>query len=113
MPFAVRVVWQSDAVTVRIAGDLDLATAGDLALVLQRDCPGCTDIALDLRRVTFLDCAGLRVLLYARERAQREGGSVRLTRVPSRVRRVLRLAGLDDSLRPLDQREYSASNSAA
>ena len=57
-------------------------------------------LALDLAGVTFIDCAGINVLLAARRRAQLEGGSLRVLRASPRVRRVIALTHLDSVLMP-------------
>jgi anti-sigma B factor antagonist len=59
-----------------------------------------TRLALDLSGVTFIDCAGINVLLAARRRAQLEGGSLRVLRASPRVRRLFELTRLDVVLMP-------------
>jgi anti-anti-sigma factor len=54
------------------------------------------ELALDLAGVTFMDCAGLNVLLATRRRAQLEEGSVRVVRASPRVLRVISLLGLEN-----------------
>jgi uncharacterized membrane protein HdeD (DUF308 family) len=44
---------------------------------------------------TFLDCAGLNMLLATCRRAQLEGGWIRLIEVPPQVRRIISLVNLD------------------
>ena len=57
-------------------------------------------LALDLTGVTFIDCAGINVLLAARRRAQLEGGWLRVIRASPRVERVIALTRLDPVLMP-------------
>jgi anti-sigma B factor antagonist len=57
-------------------------------------------LALDLTGVTFIDCAGINVLLAARRRAHLEGGWLRVIRASPRVERVIALTGLDPVLMP-------------
>ena len=52
-------------------------------------------VALDLGDVTFMDWAGVEVLLATRRRAGLEGGWVHLVRASPCVRRMLILAGLE------------------
>jgi anti-anti-sigma factor len=52
-------------------------------------------LALDLAGVTFIDCAGVNVLLATRRRAGLEGGSVDVIAASPRVRRVISLLGLE------------------
>jgi anti-anti-sigma factor len=57
-------------------------------------------LALDLSGVTFMDCAGINVLLATRRRAQLEGGSLRVLRASRPVRRIFALTRLDPVFMP-------------
>jgi ABC-type transporter Mla MlaB component len=52
-------------------------------------------LTVDLRGVTFMECAGLTMLLATRRRAQLAGGWVRLVEVPPQARRMISLLHLD------------------
>ena len=97
-PFAVSLERASDEVIIRVHGDLDLSTAAELANAIELDCQGAARLTIDLSDLSFLDCAGLRVLLYARARAESNGGDLLLVRGRDSVQRVFRLAGLEDRL---------------
>ncbi len=57
----------------RASGELDIAAASTLNQVVECICVTAVDaLVLDLARVTFLDCAGLRVILRAEELARRQ-----------------------------------------
>lgn len=56
-----------DWTVVRVQGDLDMATAGDLAGATADASEG-NGLALDLSRVRFIDSTGLRTLLDLRSR---------------------------------------------
>ncbi|MBT2383720.1 STAS domain-containing protein [Streptomyces sp. ISL-11] len=60
------------------------------------------DIVIDLRRVTFLDASGLRLLLRARHRVNSRGGRLRLVRGVPRVSRVMRIAGVESGFTVVD-----------
>jgi anti-anti-sigma factor len=81
--------------TIRLAGELDLASAYRLRGVL-RDVGG--DMTLDLSELTFLDSSGMSVLLGAHRRFEAEGHTLRLVGMSSSVRRAVHLAGLDEVL---------------
>jgi anti-anti-sigma factor len=66
-------------------------------------------LALDLTGVTFIDCAGINVLLAVRRRAQLEGGSLRVLRASPHVRRIIALTRLDHVLMPTALRGAAAS----
>ncbi|MFF3689601.1 STAS domain-containing protein [Streptomyces sp. NPDC002187] len=86
---------------VCVQGELDIATAPHLRLVLQSCADRREDITLDLRRLDFVDASGLRPLVEAHHRARRQGNTFTIATPSPAVRRVLtltRLAGLmDDS----------------
>ncbi|MFF7452446.1 MULTISPECIES: anti-sigma factor antagonist [unclassified Streptomyces] len=76
-------------------GEIDLVTAIPLASrldVLSSD--PHPDLVLDLRGVSFIDCAGLGVLCRTRNRVGARCGRLRLVSESSGFLRVLRAAGL-------------------
>ncbi|HWH10702.1 MAG TPA: STAS domain-containing protein [Solirubrobacteraceae bacterium] len=77
---------------IELAGELDLATAGELALAIKAaSVRGAAIIVLDLRRLEFIDSSGIHVIVEAWARLR-----ARLTVVkgPPRVHRVFELCGL-------------------
>ena len=92
---------------VEICGEIDIHSAprlrDELLWVVRRHGP---QLALDLAGVTFLDCAGVNVLLATRRRARLEDGWIRVTQASPRARRTISLLGLQkafalsDSLPP-------------
>jgi anti-anti-sigma factor len=89
----------SPAVTVVVGGEIDIESGPHLrdrlCSVIWEHGP---QLALDLSGVTFLDCAGVSALVAARNVAQKQGGWLRLTSVSRRARRLIELAGLQDTL---------------
>jgi anti-sigma B factor antagonist len=81
---------------VAVAGELDLASAPALGDTLRRLDPGCEMVTLDLRALTFMDVAGLRAVVDARNMARETGR--RLQTLPPRGEgaRVLELTGTRD-----------------
>jgi anti-sigma B factor antagonist len=81
---------------VEIRGEIDIQSAprlrDELLRVIRRH---GSQLTLDLAGVTFMDCAGLNVLLATRRRAQLEEGSVRVIRASPRVLRMISLLGLE------------------
>jgi len=84
-----RIRWNDDLLVVAAAGEIDLATAGQLEQALRGRLPAAT--VLDLREVGFLGVAGLRVIESAAARARAER---RRTGVVAEARPVLRLLQL-------------------
>ncbi|MDW4904992.1 STAS domain-containing protein [Streptomyces sp. ADMS] len=87
---------------VEISGEIDLATAdflsGHLDAATSRPGP---DVLVDLRRVEFFDCSGLRALCRADARARERGGRLRLVSDTPRFHRLLRASNLLHRFPPL------------
>jgi anti-anti-sigma factor len=83
---------------VEIRGEVDIQSAAqlreELLRVVRRYGP---QLALDLTGVTFLECAGVNVLLATRRRARLDGGWVRIIRASPRARRTISLLGLRET----------------
>jgi anti-anti-sigma factor len=83
-------------VRVAVTGEIDLATVdmldGGLRPVLSE--PLTRFIDIDLAGVTFMDCAGLSVLIAARHATVRAGRQLQVTNPQPIVRRLLELSGL-------------------
>ena len=95
MELRLSVRHHGDHATIHIGGEIDLATCPHLqAIVVDLIDHGCHHLIVDLDRVSFLDCAGIRVLIDARRRVQEHGGSLRLVRPRPPVSRVLTLTGM-------------------
>ena len=80
---------------VRPSGELDLATAPTLWRALSLLLRGeHRSVVMDLSRLTFSDCAGLRPIRRALREGARVGTEVQLRDAVPAVRRVLDLTGL-------------------
>ncbi|MEU6665922.1 STAS domain-containing protein [Streptomyces sp. NPDC046727] len=83
------------ATVVSLRGEIDVLTVPALTERLDaltaRQHP---DLVLDLRPVTFIDCAGLGILCRTRNRTLARQGRLRLVTDSPRFRRVLRATGL-------------------
>ncbi|WP_345663869.1 STAS domain-containing protein [Streptomyces venetus] len=80
---------------VMLRDEIDLLTAPALRARLDLLTAGPRpDLVLDLRPVSFIDCAGLGVLCRARNRVLARRGRLRLVTDSTFLRRVLRHAGL-------------------
>jgi anti-anti-sigma factor len=86
----IRVQQVHDRATVYPHGELDVATAPRLNMALselRRD--GVRDLTVDLADVTFLDTAGLRVLLEHAGLLRARRGRLHLTHPSNAIRRLL------------------------
>ena len=68
-------------------GELDMATAGDLAELLREAGRGPDPISLDFSGISFMDSSGLRVILEAA--SHRNGNSLVILHPAAQVQRVL------------------------
>jgi anti-sigma B factor antagonist len=91
-----------DAAWVRVTGELDIATAPQLGETLRRAEESSQRLVLDLRQVTFMDSAGVHVIVDAGARAGAGGRRLVLVRGPSQVDRVLGVAQASDALEIVD-----------
>lgn len=86
--------------TLSVAGEIDLATADELAAagagVL--DVPGITGLTVDLAGVMFIDSTGLGALLRIRQGCADRGVELALQNVPRIAARLLEITGLSEVL---------------
>jgi stage II sporulation protein AA (anti-sigma F factor antagonist) len=85
-------------VVLTVQGEIDLATAGDLESRLADACATHEAVTVDLRRVSFLDCVGLQLLLDQHARGEARGCRVDFVQGPEPVRRVFELTGTLEQL---------------
>ncbi|MYW66121.1 STAS domain-containing protein [Streptomyces sp. SID8379] len=89
-----RVRAVNDVSVVELHGELDLVAHTrltpqmDLLTLLDRP-----SIVMDLRKVTFVDVRGLRLLLRTRDRVLERGGTLRVLPDTHQIARILRLTG--------------------
>ena len=81
---------------LKLLGELDLCSADDLRravdAVLEQHDP--QSLTMDLSALTFADCAGLSVLVWARNRLAERGHELVITGSQPMVRRLLAVTGL-------------------
>lgn len=104
-PFEVKCERQpSGAVVVVVQGELDLVTAELLREALTSDAAQAPVTVLDLRSVGFMDSSGLSVVVEHHRRARAAGGECAVAvGGASRVRRLLALSGLSETLDLVEQ----------
>jgi anti-sigma B factor antagonist len=91
-----------DAAWVRITSELDITTAPQLKETLREAQLRARRVVLDLRELTFMDCAGIHVILDASDHARQAEGQLVLVRGPSHVDRLFTLTGTSDALEIVD-----------
>ena len=86
-----------DTVVIVLQGELDLATAPEVERIADDAlATRCSQLVLDLRKLTFLDSSGMRAFL--RIQAKLDGVALELIPGPQGVQRVFELAGLTAAL---------------
>ena len=84
--------------TVRVRGELDIATA-DQAYTYLRDVVDNQDgpVMMNLSELTFCDAAGLGVLARVAGHARRSGRSLKLTAARPSLVRIMHITGMDEA----------------
>jgi anti-anti-sigma factor len=88
--FGIQVDCRDGVARVALRGELDMATAPKLEehlMLVEQD--GVRAVLLDLRDLTFVDCAGLHTFLKAKSRAADNGHRFALVGAKDQLRRIL------------------------
>lgn len=80
---------------LRVAGEIDFGTVVDLELALASVTDRCRHVVVDLGAVEFIDSAGLRALVVARNTLAGAGGALVITGA-GELFRVFELGGLSE-----------------
>lgn len=84
---------------LRVEGEIDLATAGQLADTVMGlvglDEGAARDVVLDLHAVTFLDSSAIAALVRCQEALEARGSRLVLTRVSALARRLFSVTSMD------------------
>lgn len=83
--------------TIQLEGRLDTTTAPQLEAVLKDALEGVSALSLDFSRLEYISSAGLRVLLSAQKRMNRQG-SMRITHVGEVIMEIFEVTGFTDVL---------------
>lgn len=95
LPFDVRVERTDSLTHVELRGELDLSCKdqfGDAVDTVKGR------LVLDLRALTFIDSAGLRMILRTWQRSREEGFALEIVGGRDQVEKVFRITGLDRTL---------------
>ena len=93
-----RIDGDDGTVRLAVSGELDLATEDELDRALSAAQAVARLVTLDLRRLVFMDCRGLAVLVAAAARAKASGERFRVVRGPASVDRLFALTGFEHRL---------------
>jgi len=94
-----RVLRESNAWRVSLAGDIDYAASIELAPELAEIIRKCdTELLFDLSEVTLIDSEGIKLLIAAYAAMRDKQGCARVVNCSRPALRVLHLVGVDDML---------------
>lgn len=95
-PFSLEFARDAGTVVVRVAGELDVATAPTLRRALHGliEEQGALSVRLDLRRMSFVDSTGMSVFLGGLRRLRQKGGELTLANPRRSSLRALEIVGL-------------------
>jgi anti-sigma B factor antagonist len=94
-PFRCDVTDDGDGVVAVVQGELDLASAPELARRLEQALAGSpATLTLDLSALAFIDSSGLGALCQVQEEAAAQRTVLRLIGVPAHAQRVFEITGL-------------------
>jgi anti-anti-sigma factor len=86
-----------DGAVVTVCGEIDLETCVELSTALAA-LDGSRNVTIDLGDVSYIDSTGLRVLLTARDAAEKAGGRLRISTTSNIVARLIEITGAKDLL---------------
>ncbi|MEA2484618.1 MAG: hypothetical protein QOC55_2565 [Thermoleophilaceae bacterium] len=86
----------------RLHGELDACTVSCLTARLMPIAMTGRDTIIDVAGLDFVDTAGVVALIDVQREARRAGGSLRLTKPPRPLRRLLHLAGIEGQFTIVD-----------
>ena len=87
----------AEATTIEVAGRLDTTTAPMLDKTINEDIKDAMHLILDIKDVSYISSAGLRVLLGAQKKMQKIG-SMKVKNVCPEVMEVFEMTGFADIL---------------
>lgn len=83
--------------TIALEGRLDTSTAPQLEAELNASLTGVSDLTLDMAKLAYLSSAGLRVVLAAQKKMNRQG-HMTVTNVCADIMEVFEITGFIDIL---------------
>lgn len=88
---------ENSCLTAYLSGEIDHHAAKELreAIDIHATSQKPEKLLLNFREVTFMDSSGIGLVMGRYRLMQELGGELRVTGVPSHIRKVMRLSGLD------------------
>ena len=92
----------TDGVVVAVRGEIDLVTVGELRTHVEQASLDTDRLYLDFREVSFIDSAGVRLVVEGARDLEAKGGELVVIRGSFVVKRVFELVGLEGRVRMVD-----------
>lgn len=92
--FRIDTLQSGSARTIKLAGELDSATYGQLVEHFEGAADAAAELVLDLEAVSFIDSAGMRAIIVIEQRARERGLSLRVIPPPEPLTELLHLTGV-------------------
>ena len=86
-----------EALTLKVEGRLDTITSPELETVLKEELDGVSDLTFDFSALDYISSAGLRVLLAAQKRMNKQG-EMKVTGVSEIIMEIFDVTGFTDIL---------------
>lgn len=98
--------------TLRVGGDLDYQSTGELIAAVSESLadPTITDLHLEFAELTFCDSAGLSGLLLIHRKTSTAGVHLHLDSRPAQLQRILDITGVLDHLTTPPVREQPSES---
>ncbi|HXD54973.1 MAG TPA: STAS domain-containing protein [Solirubrobacteraceae bacterium] len=95
----IRTETSPDGHVLRLSGELDLASAGELDTAIAELCTdGARRICLEMADLSFMDSTGLRSVLVGQELCEVNGCALLIGELSSQVRRLFEVSGVGEKL---------------
>jgi anti-sigma B factor antagonist len=108
VPFSASLVHLDGNALIVVVGELDMATAPDLASALEAFVEGGPpELVFDLSGLSFMDSSGLAVFTKTQRRLREQGRTLSITAPQPNVLKVFEIAGLMEALNIVVDRERS------
>ncbi|WP_040952118.1 STAS domain-containing protein [Gorillibacterium massiliense] len=96
--FEAQVKETTEAVTVFVRGELDLAVAPQFRSVLEPLIPSAKPLVLNLSELTYIDSTGMGIIIFIlKARAEGKAGFT-LDEVPAKIKKLFDLTGISKFL---------------
>jgi len=93
-----EIIASTDDGMVRVAGEVDAATADQIADAVAEVLDTRLEVVLDLSQVTYMDSSGLRALILCRQAAEGRSARFEIGSTSPEVARLLEITGLAETL---------------